>query len=40
MVESPKTGRELESQKGYTGPQWLARFVRKYVAKKPDENDS
>jgi hypothetical protein len=29
MVKSPKSGRELESQKEYKGPTWLAAKVRR-----------
>ena len=32
MVESPKTGRELEGQRIQKGPEWLSRLVQKYFA--------
>lgn len=40
MAKSPKTERELGGTRVYYGSQWLAKLVRKYVAKKPDDEDA
>lgn len=39
MVKSTKDEQRTEGTRVYTGHPWLAKLVRKYVAKKPDEED-
>lgn len=38
MVKSPESGRELESQKGYKGPKWLASLVRRPIGDSSDDD--
>lgn len=37
MVKSPKSGRELKGQRGYKGPRWLSKLVRKLGTNPEDE---
>lgn len=39
MVKSPKTGRELEPQRAYKGPDWFRRLATKVVGPNRDDED-